>query len=894
VFTAGLSYDGLSNADLTTAKSALCGVPYTLVHGTADTTVDPGPDANLANALQGCSGFKYVPVQGATHGTWNSPDWQGYGNGDQLINQTLAAARSGSGGSSTGSGGTSSTTGGTQNTTTSQGNGSTSTGTTSTNQTSTAPACAQSGVGAKPTMLATEVGDPPSSNGQSNYASFVSAMGQTPGGVDTYLLGDPSQFASSAAYSASSVKAANTNAIPIVGIPMATSQGSADSDFKAIVSGQWDSDLNGAFKAFADAGQKTIIIRPGWEMNGNWEPWSVNPGNAADFTAAFQHIANLAHSYSGMNIQVTWNPGYVTSATSYMSIFPGAQYVDSIGIDTYGAAGGTPDTAPLASTTDPNTFTLQDAIALAKSTGKPLSLPETGAGPGDTTFPSLLGQTIKASGVPVSYAVLWDDGSGGQSDLHWSDNAAAAAAWKQAFADISGNGGGSCGSSTILGDSTGYTPQTSTVTDNSGSGSYSPPTSTGGTSYPPSTHTTQTCAATTASGAAGGGFTTQNGQIIGPDGKPFIARGVNVMNGNGNPSAAQLQSAFPGVNFVRLAIYNYDSPASLSSYVNDLTSHGIVVELENHANSSGQNAGGGDQNGNQPFTGSQLANESAWYASVASAFKSNTNVWFGTNNEPAGTGAQISAWEQQTYQAIRSTGNNSPVMLEAGGTTASAYTGMSNVVWDQHYYGWLTNYCNGLSSDACQATVNQNLASTVAADKAVANIPVAIGEYGNSTTGVATDANGTQVVSAVQQSGLGSAAWAWGTGAPGDGLTSDSGSPSAYGQRVAAGFTSGSGATTGTQSASACSASAASSAQVQVVHTPQAQTTAPTPPEPPAPTLTEAPAPVLTDPPTPTLTTPPASQFSGPPIVPAYSPPQEPVVVSNPPIDTSVYSSATE
>jgi hypothetical protein len=80
-----------------------------------------------------------------------------------------------------------------------------------------------------------------------------------------------------------------------------------------------------------------------------------------------------------------------------------------------------------------------------------------------------------------------------------------------------------------------------------------------------------------------GAYHTANGQIIAPNGTAFVARGVNVMEGN-NPSAAVLQQDFPGINFVRLAVYNYESPDTLLAYVNDLTSHGIVVELEDHNN----------------------------------------------------------------------------------------------------------------------------------------------------------------------------------------------------------------------------------------------------------------------------------------------------------------------
>nr|WP_294547299.1 cellulase family glycosylhydrolase [uncultured Rhodopila sp.] len=303
--------------------------------------------------------------------------------------------------------------------------------------------------------------------------------------------------------------------------------------------------------------------------------------------------------------------------------------------------------------------------------------------------------------------------------------------------------------------------------------------------------------------ASAGGFGTHDGQIYSPNGDPFIARGVNVMYGNGNPSAAQLQADFPGINYVRLAIYNYDSPAALTAYVDDLTSHGIVVELENHNNGAG-NAGG---NQGTIFTGAALAQEQAWYSAVAAAFKTNPYVWFGTNNEPSEVNANgqtdpaaLSAWQQQTYQTIRSAGNNSPVLLEANswgpgktnvGYTASDYAGMTNVIWDLHYYGWLSRYSTDQST--VSSTLAGMIADTAAIQSADAKIPVLIGEYGNSTTGQAIDANGNQVVTAVQQSGVGSAAWAWGSGNPGDGLTNGNGGVSAYGQQVAA-FTAGSGA----------------------------------------------------------------------------------------------------
>jgi hypothetical protein len=298
-----------------------------------------------------------------------------------------------------------------------------------------------------------------------------------------------------------------------------------------------------------------------------------------------------------------------------------------------------------------------------------------------------------------------------------------------------------------------------------------------------------TCAATPG-GAAGGGFTTSNGQIIAPDGSVFIAKGIGVIEGN-EPSLSTLQADFPGINFVRYAIYDYAGPAALSGFVTSLTSAGIVVEIEDHNNGAG-NAGGGQ---GVIFTGRMLTTELNWYTAIAKAFASNPAVWFGTNNEPSEvpSAAALSTWQGQTYQAIRGTGNASPVMVEMNcwnspvmtcgqGYTASVYATMTNIIWDDHYYGWLSNY----STD--QAAVTQSLSQEISASQQITGgngtVPVLIGEYGNSTSGTAIDPNAQQVLSAVQSSGFGSAAWAWGGGNPGDGLSDGGTGLSSYGREA--------------------------------------------------------------------------------------------------------------
>jgi hypothetical protein len=88
------------------------------------------------------------------------------------------------------------------------------------------------------------------------------------------------------------------------------------------------------------------------------------------------------------------------------------------------------------------------------------------------------------------------------------------------------------------------------------------------------------------------------------------------------------------------------------------------------------------------------------------------------------------------------------------------------MVWDVHYYGWLSGYST--SQTTVSSTLSGVASETQQLTSADGKVPVIIGEYGNSTTGMTVDANGSQVVTAVQSSGLGSVAWAWGAGNPGD------------------------------------------------------------------------------------------------------------------------------
>ena len=142
------------------------------------------------------------------------------------------------------------------------------------------------------------------------------------------------------------------------------------------------------------------------------------------------------------------------------------------------------------------------------------------------------------------------------------------------------------------------------------------------------------------------------------------------MEGN-QPTLSQLQSDFPGINFVRLAIYDYASPSALDSLCSTLT-------VGRNRRRTGRPYQFDRQQRRRQLRhylyGTATVERIELVLVDRHRVQSNPYVWFGTDNEPSETDlsgntdpAALSTWQQQTYNAIRDTGNTSPIMVEMNG-----------------------------------------------------------------------------------------------------------------------------------------------------------------------------------------------------------------------------------
>jgi hypothetical protein len=277
----------------------------------------------------------------------------------------------------------------------------------------------------------------------------------------------------------------SSGVIPMGDIPMVSTASGAPS-YETILqnysAGAYDQFLQGVVQNWYNQGYHTQYWRPGVEMNEYSSNAAYSCGTDSTclsyWRSAFQHIYTVMHNEAtsiGATIKIVWNPGAdaggLISPIATNSYWPGAAYVDILGMDLYGNAYEDNSNNPCPNYTNVSANLTCDsqgggtalgllaAIQFAIANNKPIAFPETGSGgnsdgPGgdgdNPLFPQWLAGILKNSTVQVAFVSIWDS-NGGCTCAFTPANSAGkpneAAAWTTYFGAgaSSGNSGSGTG-----------------------------------------------------------------------------------------------------------------------------------------------------------------------------------------------------------------------------------------------------------------------------------------------------------------------------------------------------------------------------------------------------------------------------------------------------------------
>jgi hypothetical protein len=114
----------------------------------------------------------------------------------------------------------------------------------------------------------------------------------------------------------------------------------ADFSLSHTIDGTWDRQYESIAHSIAAYGD-VVLIRFAHEMNGHWYPWGVANGNRpGQYAAAWRHVVTLFRAAGVTNALWVWSPNIVRGASSQTisEFWPGAKYVDIVGLTGYGVS----------------------------------------------------------------------------------------------------------------------------------------------------------------------------------------------------------------------------------------------------------------------------------------------------------------------------------------------------------------------------------------------------------------------------------------------------------------------------------------------------------------------------------------------------------------------------
>jgi hypothetical protein len=94
---------------------------------------------------------------------------------------------------------------------------------------------------------------------------------------------------------------------------------------------------------------RPVLLRWGWEMNGDWYAWSAdrNAQDSAAYVKAWQRLHRIFAEEKATNVSWVWSPNWnsapVAAWNTFAALYPGDKYVDWVGVSGYNLHRETPD-----------------------------------------------------------------------------------------------------------------------------------------------------------------------------------------------------------------------------------------------------------------------------------------------------------------------------------------------------------------------------------------------------------------------------------------------------------------------------------------------------------------------------------------------------------------------
>ena len=183
------------------------------------------------------------------------------------------------------------------------------------------------------------------------------------------------------------------------------SQKSGEYTLKEAAAGAYDDHYRHAAQLLA-ARDPNMIIRTGWEMNGNWMAWSACSDPDA-YIGAFRDFVKVLHSVS-RNFRIDWAPNIGKQNCAPDRAYPGDAYVDIVGQDIYEFhkfySGRT--SAQVWADDHNGPYGVMWWLEFAREHHKPISIPEWGTDVDDGYFMKQMINLIRTN--TVLYQSAWD------------------------------------------------------------------------------------------------------------------------------------------------------------------------------------------------------------------------------------------------------------------------------------------------------------------------------------------------------------------------------------------------------------------------------------------------------------------------------------------------------